>query len=52
MAHLLQAVPDSMGVLLAAAAAVAIFRFKMGMISVLLASAFTGMTYYLVVASI
>jgi chromate transporter len=37
---------------LAIAAAIAIFRFKMGMIPVLLASALAGMTYYLVVSSI
>jgi len=37
---------------LAIAAAIAIFRLKMGMIPVLLASALAGMTYYLVVSSI
>jgi chromate transporter len=43
---------DVPSLVLAIAAAVAIFRFKMGMISVLLASAFAGMTYYLIVGSI
>jgi chromate transporter len=36
---------------LAAAAAVAIFRFKLGMIPVLLASALAGMAYYLAMGS-
>ena len=43
---------DVPSLVLAIAAAIAIFRFKMGMIPVLLASAFAGMTYYLVVGSI
>jgi chromate transporter len=43
---------DMPSMVLAIAAAIAIFRFKMGMIPVLLASALAGMTYYLVVRSI
>jgi chromate transporter len=43
---------DVPSLVLAIAAAIAIFRFKMGMIPVLLASAFAGMTYYLVVGTI
>jgi chromate transporter len=43
---------DVPSLVLAIAAAIAIFRFRMGMIPVLLASALAGMTYYLVVGSI
>jgi chromate transporter len=42
---------DVPSLVLAIAAAIAIFRFKMGMIPVLLASALAGMTYYLAVGS-
>ena len=35
-------------VILAAAAAVAVFRFKFGMVPVLLASSLTGVVYFLV----
>ncbi len=37
---------------LAAASAIAIFRFKIGMIPVLLGSALAGMTYYFVIGSV
>ena len=43
---------DIPAAVLAAASAVAIFRFKMGMIPVLLASALAGMIYYLALGSI
>jgi chromate transporter len=43
---------DVPSLVLAIAAAIAIFRFKLGMIPVLLASALAGMTYYLVIGSI
>ena len=42
---------DVPSLVLAIAAAIAIFRFKIGMISVLLASSLAGMTYYLVAHS-
>ena len=43
---------DLPSLVLSIAAAIAIFRFKIGMIPVLLASSLAGMTYYLVVGSI
>ena len=43
---------DVPAAVLAAASAVAIFRFKMGMIPVLLASALAGMIYYLALGSV
>ena len=43
---------DIPAAVLAAASAVAIFRFKMGMITVLLASALAGMIYYLALGSV
>ena len=42
---------DVPSLVLAIAAAIAIFRFKIGMIPVLLASALVGMAYYLAVGS-
>jgi chromate transporter len=42
---------DVPSLVLAIAAAIAIFRFKVGMIAVLLGSALVGMAYYLVVGS-
>ena len=39
-------------IVLAAAAAVAIFRFKFGMVPVLLASSLTGVVYFLVIGEL
>ena len=43
---------DVPSLVLAIAAAIAIFRFKIGMIPVLLGSALAGMAYYLAVGSV
>ena len=43
---------DMPSLVLAVAAAVAIFRFKIGMVPVLLASSLAGMVYFLVIGSI
>ena len=42
---------DMPSIVLAIAAAVAIFRFKLGMIPVLLASSLAGVAYFLVVVA-